>query len=95
MRQRDKAKTAVILSAAGLLVLSACSSEGSKDSATATPNSSATPNANLMAKYEKPVDITAWRFTEATYKYENGDTIENNIYTKAYQNDLNINLKCI
>ncbi|KRE96705.1 hypothetical protein ASG89_31100 [Paenibacillus sp. Soil766] len=94
MRQRDKAKTAVILSAAGLLVLSACSSEGSKDSnATATPNGSAAPNANLMAKYEKPVDITAWRFTEATYKYENGDTIENNIYTKAYQNDLNINLK--
>ncbi|MDD9271574.1 extracellular solute-binding protein [Paenibacillus sp. GCM10023248] len=95
MRKRDKAKSAVILSAAGLMVLSACSSSSTEDNtakATEKPGA-ATPPANLMAKYEKPVDITAWRYTEATYKYENGDTIENNIYTKAYQNELGINLK--
>jgi putative aldouronate transport system substrate-binding protein len=90
---------AIAMTMASALVLSACSSGESKEqggSSTAPstkPAASTAPQIDIAAKYETPVDITAWRYTEASYKYENGDTIDNNIYTKTYLSDLGINLK--
>ncbi|WP_040950711.1 extracellular solute-binding protein [Gorillibacterium massiliense] len=101
MSIKRKTNMAVALTMAGVLVLSACGSSDKKDESKGTtapsnqPAATATaePKLDITAKYETPIDVTAWRYTEASYKYENGDTIDSNIYTKAYLNDLGINLK--
>ncbi|MFD3260032.1 extracellular solute-binding protein [Paenibacillus lentus] len=96
MKKRGKMKKSAVLCLAGLMLLTACGSGGAKDgnSPAAAPDP-ASSNVDLMAKYEPPVDITAWRYTESTYKYENNDTIEDNIYTRTYLSDLGINLKYV
>jgi len=100
MKIKLKSKPLAVLSMASMLVLAACGSNsgnsdaGSASSPAANPTNSASAQpVDPAAKYDPPVDITAWRYTESTYKYENGDTIDSNIYTKAYLNDLGINLK--
>ncbi|WP_159886039.1 extracellular solute-binding protein [Paenibacillus puerhi] len=93
---KRKIKGTALLTIAGMLALSACSSNNAGNGSLQAPEgqpSGGASQADLMAKYEQPVDITAWRYTESSYKYENGDTIEDNIYTKAYLNDLGIKLK--
>jgi putative aldouronate transport system substrate-binding protein len=71
---------------------------GNKDNAgsasTNTPTNSSSPSVKVdpLAKYDPPIEITAWRYTNAGIKYENGDTIDNNIYTKAYLEKLGIKL---
>jgi len=89
-----------------LLVLSACGSNSNSKTNSSTNAPTAKPQGaestastdgaatiDINAKYDPPVEITAWRFTEATYQYENGDTIEDNIYTRTYEEDLGIKLK--
>lgn len=99
MRMKRKINMAIAMTMAGALVLSACGSGDSKEQGgnstapSTKPAASTAPQVDIAAKYETPVDITAWRYTEASYKYENGDTIDNNIYTKTYLSDLGINLK--
>ncbi|CAM3404607.1 extracellular solute-binding protein [Paenibacillus lupini] len=103
MNNKNKVKSTAIGVMAAMMMLSACSSGGSNnennatdkpDNNTATAATNSTePAVDPMAKYDPPIDITAWRYTESTYQYENGDTIENNIYTKAYESDLGIKLK--
>jgi putative aldouronate transport system substrate-binding protein len=104
---KRRSNVALVLAMVSMLVVSACGSnstnnEGNGNSApadnqtnqaTQTANNDSAEQADPMAKYEQPVDVTAWRYTESTYKYENGDSIEDNIYTRAYRDDLGINLK--
>ncbi|ASA25994.1 extracellular solute-binding protein [Paenibacillus donghaensis] len=94
MKRNNKIKSLTLLSAAGMLMLAACGN-GSGNSADTDKNGANAENRaiDINAKYDPPVDVTAWRYTESTYKYENGDTIEDNIYTKTYASDLGINLK--
>ncbi|MBP1994704.1 extracellular solute-binding protein [Paenibacillus eucommiae] len=47
----------------------------------------------LLGKYDPPIEITSARIVDATYKYNTGETIENNIWTKAYLDELGIKLK--
>lgn len=88
----------IALAMAGMLALTACGSGGSgSESSGSTPAPVSEPktveqSVDPAAKYEQPIDITAWRYTESTYKYENGDTIGDNIYTRAYRDELGINL---
>ena len=92
-----------LLGAAGLLLLSGCGNGGENGGAAVTDKgnngsgSGQTENAaaelDIGAKYDPPVPVTAWRYTESTYKYENNDTIEDNIYTRTYLSDLGIDLK--
>ena len=42
--------------------------------------------------YDPPINITAWRFLSSAIQFENGDTIEDNIYIDRYLSDLGINL---
>jgi len=98
---KRKSKAAAALGMASLLVLAACgSNNGNQENGNASPSAGSSPSASASqqpadpaAKYDPPIDVTAWRYTESNYKYENGDTIENNVYTKAYASDLGINLK--
>ncbi|MCI3926991.1 extracellular solute-binding protein [Paenibacillus sp. TRM 82003] len=86
-----------------MLALTACGSGGSGETGNEgaggtapADNSSNAPAAeplDIAAKYDPPIEVTAWRYTESTYKYENGDSIDNNIYTRAYKDDLGIDLK--
>lgn len=94
---KRKAKATAVLTMVGMLMLSACGSNNSGNNNLPVPENqpgaSSAPPVDITAKYDPPIDVTAWRYTESSYKYENGDTIEDNIYTKAYLNDLGINLK--
>ncbi|WP_044479502.1 extracellular solute-binding protein [Paenibacillus antibioticophila] len=94
MKKRRTVKKSVILCLAGLMLLTACGGAKEAGSPAAAPDPAKT-DTDLMAKYDPPVDITAWRYTESTYKYENNDTIEDNIYTRTYLSDLGINLKYV
>lgn len=94
MKKRRTVKKSAILCLAGLMLLTACGGAKEASSPVAAPDP-AKADADLMAKYDPPVDITAWRYTESTYKYENNDTIEDNIYTRTYLSDLGINLKYV
>lgn len=79
---------------AGLLVLSACGKSDEKAQQPAASSGATTaPELDITGKYDPPVTITAWRFTESTYQYENGDTIDNNIYTRMYNDEMGIKLQ--
>ncbi|GAB6928280.1 extracellular solute-binding protein [Paenibacillus sp. JCM 10914] len=85
----------IALTMAGMLALSACGGGSSNNGSTAAPESppsSTEQPVDLSGKYEPPIEVSAWRYTESTYKYENGDSIGSNIYTKAYQEELGIHL---
>ncbi|MEK5026852.1 extracellular solute-binding protein [Paenibacillus sp. FSL M7-1046] len=94
MKTNQKIKSLTLLSAAGMLMLAACSNGGGNSAETDKNSANAeSTTIDINAKYDPPVDVTAWRYTESTYKYENSDTIEDNIYTRTYASDLGINLK--
>ncbi|MNO49172.1 Lipoprotein LipO precursor [compost metagenome] len=94
MKTNHRIKSMTLLGAAGMLMLSACSSGGGNSAATDDKGANAeNTTIDINAKYDPPIDVTGWRYTESTYKYENGDTIEDNIYTRTYASDLGINLK--
>ena len=46
-----------------------------------------------FGKYDPPIEVTALRIVDDTYKYNEGDSIDNNIWTKAYEDELGIKIK--
>lgn len=42
--------------------------------------------------YDPPIELTAWRFLSSAIQFENGDTIEDNIYIDRFLSDLGIKL---
>lgn len=74
-----------------LFSLTACGKKAAETGSTPS-NASVAPNGDLLAKYNPPIEITAWRYLNPSIKFENGDTIDNNIYTKAYLDQLGIKL---
>lgn len=48
---------------------------------------------DLLEKYDPEITLTAWRYLNQGIEFEKGDTIEDNIYMKAYKEQLGINLK--
>lgn len=89
---------------ATLMLFSACGAENTtKD--TATPSASATegpatptPSAgpiDPLAKYETPVTVTIAVSTNAATKFEPGDSYEDNVWTRAFKDEMNIDVKVI
>lgn len=104
MKKHRRTKGILLLTLVLAMLITACSSNNSAtnhESSTATPQTGNAGEANnaeqatidINAKYDPPIEITGWRYTESTYQYENGDTIEDNIYTRTYEEDLGIKLK--
>ncbi|MFC5405932.1 extracellular solute-binding protein [Cohnella soli] len=90
-----------------ILTVAACSSSNNKQNDNAsgssnppsgasasTQNSENSENFNPMAKFDPPITVTSIRPDLGTnYKYDEGETIDNNVWTKAYLDDLGIKIK--
>ena len=48
--------------------------------------------ADIDNPYDPPIELTAWRFLSSAIQFENGDTIEDNIYIDRFLSDLGIKL---
>jgi len=93
---------------ASLVFVSACSGSGSGGKASggaeSPPASSAgsasqesqsqeAAPADPLGKYDPPIEITTVRIVNDTYKYAEGDTIDNNVWTRSIQEKLGITVK--
>jgi len=91
--------------ATSLLVLSACSKNGGESSqspgASSTPPASqasqpaGTETASADGKYDPPITLTTVRTSEPTVKFADGDSMENNVWTRAYEEEYGIKVKTL
>jgi len=102
----EKRSMLMLTLAAMLTVMTACGSNANKEAGSSTqpqvpadskpantePATNETP-ADPLGKYETPIEVTAVRAVASTMKFENGDTIDNNGWTKLYEKELGIKLK--
>jgi putative aldouronate transport system substrate-binding protein len=102
MKHRRFAKlVSFVLVASLVLVSAACSSsKNTQEQATPAADSSATASTESSkavdpsGKYNPPITLTSIRSDLGTnYKYDANESIDNNIWTKAYHDDLGIDLK--
>jgi putative aldouronate transport system substrate-binding protein len=72
-----------------MMLLSGCGNKEKavKESETTAP--AATP-ADPMAKYDPPIAVSVIEATSSTRKYPEGDSYQNNVWTRAYEQDLGI-----
>ncbi|BBH23487.1 lipoprotein LipO [Paenibacillus baekrokdamisoli] len=88
-----------------LVVLSACSNSGGdakqSPSTSNTPTNSETPKVpepekpTKDGKYDPPITLTTVRTLESTVKFANGDSMENNVWTRAYEEEYGIKVKTL
>ncbi|WP_214626861.1 extracellular solute-binding protein [Paenibacillus agaridevorans] len=87
-----------------LVFVSACSNGNNSNSgnggaleassSAVSPSSSpASVEANPFEKYEPAIEITTVRSTSARFKFLDGESLDNNAWTKAYENELGIKVK--
>ncbi|MFD0710464.1 extracellular solute-binding protein [Paenibacillus sp. GCM10027626] len=90
-----------------ILILSACAdnkedgkqaapstgSKNSENSGKPPAENSGSENEDPLGKYDPPIEITSVRVVSTAYKYAEGDDISNNVWTRAYENELGIKLK--
>lgn len=101
MKLKRRFKLTALLIVLSMLLLTACGGSGGNANNSSSNKTNQTGTAteaeeiDISAPYDPPVTIKGWRYTESTYRYENNDTIEDNIYTRAYLSDLGINLEYV
>ncbi|OAS22043.1 extracellular solute-binding protein [Paenibacillus oryzisoli] len=99
-------KKRYLLALAGMMVFSlvtACSQSANsgEKGAENSPTSAAQKGASADAiqkgtyKFETPVTITTVKATDATMKFKNGETMENNVHTKWAHDQLGVDLKVL
>ncbi|WP_054023145.1 extracellular solute-binding protein [Bacillus sp. FJAT-28004] len=99
-KMRDRTWVTVLLVML-MVVVSACSSSGVKKEEGGNKNAEKQVNeekgnttpADPLGKYDPPIEITTVRIVNDTYKYAEGESIENNVWTRTLQDKLGINLK--
>ncbi|MFD0693274.1 extracellular solute-binding protein [Paenibacillus sp. GCM10027628] len=90
-----KGKALILLALAATLV-SACSSQNSASSTDVGSTSSAEPNAKVDPfKMPNPIEITTFKGVTAGAKLPEGDTAENNQYTRYIKDKTNISFKLL
>ncbi|WP_227013467.1 extracellular solute-binding protein [Paenibacillus psychroresistens] len=87
-------------SAAGCTTKTATEETPANETASSTPaattaTTDATPQAAIdpLAKYDPPIEITAVKKISDGTKYLNGDSLESNVWSKAYEEALGIKIK--
>jgi len=104
MKKRNLSLTVILVLS---LILSACA--GNKNSgqqasptaetsqpgntAPASEASSESPAEDPLGKYDPPIEITSVRIVNSSYTYVDGEDINNNVWTRAYESELGIKLK--
>ncbi|WP_108992495.1 extracellular solute-binding protein [Paenibacillus agaridevorans] len=68
----------------------ALKASSSADSPSSSP---ASVEANPFEKYEPAIEITTVRSTSARFKFLDGESLDNNAWTRAYENELGIKVK--
>jgi len=99
---------ALISMALLLAIATACSSNNAGSSPSASPDSgeSASPSANTspeaspqeeaidpLGKFDPPIEVTAIRPVSAGITFKDGESIENNVWSRAYEEKLGIKVK--
>lgn len=90
---------AVMLTAAMLTALAACSSGNNKpdpgDSAEPTTASGESFDATKLTQYDPPITLTTVRQVGPDVKYKNGESLDNNVFTKWLKDKMGINIKTL
>lgn len=91
------------LAIAAVLALGACSNSGNSgtnNSGNSTPTASPTGSpaapaapADPLGKYDPPIEVSTVRFVNQTFKYDEGKSIDNNIWTDIFKDQYGINVK--
>jgi len=94
---------AIVAMAAALALTSACSNAGTPNNGAATPPPAAETNTNTPAgetpqidpnaKYDPPIEVTTVRYTDSSFRFPEGDSIDSNVWTRAYESELGIKVK--
>ncbi|MCK9912695.1 hypothetical protein MXD81_26310, partial [Microbacteriaceae bacterium K1510] len=80
-------------------ITSACSSNGGSggnaaNGAAGSPEGTASPSAQPSAapvdpnaKYDPPIELTTVRYTDSSFKFNGGDSIDDNVWYRAYESE--------
>lgn len=80
------------------LVTAACGANKAADSPTPSASSnSASPSTSTakkdpLGKYDPPIELTAARLVDQSFKFREGESIDNNPWTRGYEKELGIKL---
>ncbi|GBG05737.1 hypothetical protein PAT3040_00222 [Paenibacillus agaridevorans] len=86
---------------ASLVLASACGKNNNEVSpgtpatseATSTPDDSAAESIDPFAKYDPPIEVTAVRDLPASILFREGENIDNNVWSREYEEKLGIKIK--
>ncbi|GAA3401150.1 extracellular solute-binding protein [Paenibacillus hodogayensis] len=94
--------TTVTLMSALSIAIAGCSGgkeqtpqPSAKPEASAKPQDSGTANGMKDGKYDPPITLTTVRAQAPTVKFAEGDSLENNAWTRAYKKEYGIKLKTL
>jgi len=106
MNQRKLRLKVILALLSSIAIVSGCSNanNGNKENTdAATQNASPTQSeagssagseaVSPLGKYETPITLTVGRDTGANEKYPEGDSVENNVWTRIYKEELGIDVK--
>jgi len=98
----NKGISAIAASALLLSVLSACSGgnngnepSGSAPSASASGSVAPSAPADPLGKYDPPIEVTAVRSIAEGMKFNEGESIDDNVWTRAYGDELGLKIKYV
>ncbi|MFD2701888.1 extracellular solute-binding protein [Paenibacillus shunpengii] len=83
--------SAIVLATA--LTITGCNWGSQSDSSSETAPATSSDNGFSKGKFETPVTMTTVGYVNASFKFKNGETLENNILTKWVKDNLNIDIK--
>ncbi|UUZ78730.1 extracellular solute-binding protein [Paenibacillus sp. P26] len=84
-----------LLSASSMIAVSACNSSSSPPAPGIDPGDAAAQAAPAgpLSKYAVPIEVTTVRTVDPSVKFAGSDTVDDNEWSRAYRDELGINLK--
>jgi len=92
--------SAITASALLLTLLSACSGGNDGPSGEASPSSAGSPSASAapsvpadpLGKYDPPIRVSAVRAISEGLKFNDGESVDNNVWSRAYESELGLGI---